>query len=556
MGALGTVLLLGGCTTGPTPTDDAGPFLGLALAGGFSTYNPSTVAGAAGAGPEALARVLPGFSYTGPAGTTVSDTDVGTATELSPEPLTVRYTFAAAAVWSDGEPAGCADLVLARLAHSGARGFSAASTVGYTDIAGVACTAGDRSATVTFAAGRADPHWRSLFGAGDLMPAHVAERATGVTDVVAAVRDGNTGALAKLATFWSTGWDLTPGALDPALLPALGPYRVDTLGADGILSLVVNERWWGTAPGVGRLLVHLDDPDPAALLASGAVQVTDLPSSPELVSALGAVVGVQVATRTTTTAEQLVLDLRGTFANPALRTALAQCLPRAGLLAQQVPPTDPGTTGPGSTGPAATAPGTTVLDTRLTLPGRPDSPPAPQVVARDLARATSTVSGLGRAGTVVRIGYHSPDPVRARTVELVAQACAPAGFTVTDASSPGSTPADLGAGAVDAVLGSSSSSPSPAARGASLRTGAAADTSGYSNARVDTVLDALAVTTSLEAGVALCTEAEALLWADLPTVPLHLQQRTTAVTAAVTGVVPTPATVGVGWNVDRWVAAG
>ncbi|UZJ26101.1 ABC transporter substrate-binding protein [Rhodococcus antarcticus] len=545
-GVLGTALLLGGCTTGPTPTDDAGPFLGLALAGGVTTYNPSTVAGAAGAGPEALARVLPGFSYTGPAGTPVSDTDVGTATELSPEPLTLRYTFDDAAVWSDGVPAGCADLVLARLAHSGANGFSAASTVGYADIAEVACAAGDRSATVTFAPGRADPDWRSLFGAGDLMPAHVAERATGVADVVAAVRDQHTAALARLATFWSTGWDLTPGALDQALLPALGPYRVDTLGADGILGLVANERWWGTAPGVGRLQVHLDDQDPAALLASGAVQVADLPSSPELVSALGAVVGAQVATRTTTTAEQLVLDLRGTFANPALRTALAQCLPRAGLLAQQVTPADPGPTDPGPT----------VLDTRLTLPGRPDSPRGPRVVAQHVAAAAATVSGLGRAGTVVRIGYHAPDPVRARTVELVARACAPAGFTVTDAGSPGSAPTDLGAGSVDAVLGSSPASTSPAVRGASLRTGAAADTGGYSDARVDQVLDALTVTTSVEDGVALCTEAEALLWADLPTVPLHLQQRTTAVTAAVTGVVPTPAAVGVGWNVDRWVAAG
>lgn len=213
-------------------------------------------------------------------------------------------------------------------------------------------------------------------------------------------------------------------------------------------------------------------------------------------------------------------------------------MPRAQLLAEQVTPIQPDAA---------------VLDSRLTVPGRSGTPPAPQVVARDVATATATVARSGRSGTAVRIGYRSPDPVRARTVELVAAACDPVGFAVTDVSTPTTTPADLGAGVVDAVLASGPAGTSPAVRGAPLHTGAAADTGGYSNAQVDRVLDALAVTTSVEDRVALCTEAEAVLWAELPSVPLHLQQRTTAVSSAVVGVVPTPAAVGIGWNVDRWV---
>ena len=46
-----------------------------------------------------------------------------------------------------------------------------------------------------------------------------------------------------------------PGEFDPALFPSAGPYRIESYSTDGGLVLVVNERWWGNAPGTDRIVV-------------------------------------------------------------------------------------------------------------------------------------------------------------------------------------------------------------------------------------------------------------------------------------------------------------
>ena len=134
-------------------------------------------------------------------------------------------------VYSDGVPMSCDDLVLTWAAASGrftapdasgAAGnlFSAARRSGYVDIERIDCQTGSKDATVVFRGGRAYADWRALFGANELMPAHVAARVSGVPDVVAAVGGGDGEALRRLADFWNAGWNLTPGAVDLSLLPA------------------------------------------------------------------------------------------------------------------------------------------------------------------------------------------------------------------------------------------------------------------------------------------------------------------------------------------------
>lgn len=90
-----------------------------AVDGVLSTYNTNTVAGAASAGPQAFARVLTGFSFHGPDGQVLTDNDFGSVSVVGREPLVVDYQISDDAVYSDGKPVVCDDMVLTWAAQSG-----------------------------------------------------------------------------------------------------------------------------------------------------------------------------------------------------------------------------------------------------------------------------------------------------------------------------------------------------------------------------------------------------------------------------------------------------
>src|SRR6476661_6477467 len=103
--------------------------------GTVTTYNTNTAVGAASSGPQAFARVLTGFNYHGPDGQIVGDHDFGTMAVVGRAPLVLDYVISDKAVYSDGKPITCDDLVLAWAAQSGRfPGFDAASQGGYRDV--------------------------------------------------------------------------------------------------------------------------------------------------------------------------------------------------------------------------------------------------------------------------------------------------------------------------------------------------------------------------------------------------------------------------------------
>ena len=128
--------------------------INYAVDGTLTTYNTNTVAGAASGGPQAFARVLTGFNYHGPDGQIVGDHDFGTISVVGRAPLVLDYVINDKAVYSDGKPITCDDLVLAWAAQSGRfPGFDAANRAGYREIATVDCAPGQKRARVSFAAG-------------------------------------------------------------------------------------------------------------------------------------------------------------------------------------------------------------------------------------------------------------------------------------------------------------------------------------------------------------------------------------------------------------------
>ena len=153
---LAAVVTLVGALVVSSCAGSASDSVNYAVDGPLGTYNANTVAGAASSGPQAFARVLTGFDYHGPDGQVVGDRDFGTISVVSRSPLVLDYEINAGAVYSDGKPVTCDDMVLAWAAQSGRfPGFDAASRAGYGDVSAVDCAPGQKKARVSFAQDRA-----------------------------------------------------------------------------------------------------------------------------------------------------------------------------------------------------------------------------------------------------------------------------------------------------------------------------------------------------------------------------------------------------------------
>lgn len=551
-GLLATVLLAGSLA-GCSEEGEQIPSIGYAIDNTVTTYNANSVAGAVSGARQAFARVLPGFNYTGPEGGPVADTDIGTANAMPGDALTIQYKLNPNSVYSDGVPMSCDDLVLTWAANSGRFPmFDAASTAGYSDIDRIDCQTGAKDAVVTFKAGRNVTDWKSLFGATSMMPAHVVASAAGVPDVVAAVQNSDADALTRVADFWNNGWTMAPGDLDLAKFPASGPYKVESFSEDEGLVLVANDRWWGNRPATSRIVVWPKSSDVSARIGDGSVEVVDVAagSAPDL--DLGGFDVTEVPSRSV---EQFVLSTSGLFENAAGRRAFAACLPREELASKFGIAAESDEAGAASGGP---------VDTRVTAP---DSLVHQSVAGAvggryetaDTAAAADALADTGNTSATVRVGYLGPNPRRAEIVAAVAAACAPAGITVQDVASPEFTPTMLRDGQVDVVLAGTASAPGAAGTAAAttamyaLRSGIRSNFGDYSNGRVDQIVDQLAVDSSTATQLSLSTEAENILWSDVPTVPLFDQPRTVAFATGLQAGAVNPTRSGAGWNMDRWV---
>ncbi|MFB7875090.1 ABC transporter substrate-binding protein [Nocardia sp. NPDC056064] len=536
------------------------PSIGYAVDAAVASYNGGSTLGATGGAQAVFGRVLTGFFYTGPNGQQVADTDAGTAKEVPGDTQTVQYRLNPDGVYSDGVKTSCDDLVLAWSARSGRftrpgdRGpvplFDAASTLGYEDIERVDCQPGSKDATVVFRPGKHYLPWRTLFTAAELMPAHVVAQAAGVPNVVDALQAGDGAVVGRIADFWNTGWTMKPGTLDLTKFPSSGPYRVESFTADDGLVLVANEKWWGSAPETSRIVVWPRGTDYAAKAKDNALGVVDLGAGSVDGLALGGFDEQTIAGRG---AEQLVLASAGVFGRVEVRRAFAQCVPRQALFdtlgkAGEVPEHGLGA------GPLNSR---VVQQDSLYYPAVAGT--ADRYKGADIPAATATLASAGTAQPTVRIGYLAPDARRAKTVAMIAESCRGAGITVVDAGAPDFTPARLAEGAVDAVLGSTGAVPGPAGSTANvvafaaLRAGSGLDVGGFANGRYDAITDQLAGETNSVVTLDLLTEAENLLWAQVPSIPLFATPRTIAFGHGMQNGIAGPTQAGTGWNMDRWV---
>lgn len=535
--AAAAVLVLLASTVLSGCTETAADEVNYAVDGVLDTYNTNTVAGAASAGPQAFARTLTGFSLHGPDGQSLADNDFGTVTVTGREPFVVDYQIADAAVYSDGKPITCDDMVLTWAAQSGRfPGFNAANQAGYLDIAGIECQAGQKKARVNFFPTRAITDYNQLFGATSLLPSHVIADDLGI-DVTAAIQSNDPAAIKRIADAWNTIWNLKPD-LDLKRFPSSGPYKIDSVLPSGAVALTANDKWWGTKPVTDRITVWPRGIDVQDRLNNGTFHVVDVATGSS--GTLTAPDDYQRSEIPSGGIEQLIFAPQGVLATPEARRAVAHCVPRDVIAANAGVP-------------IAQSRLNTVTDDAYSI--LETGPLADQynVANPDAARAELQTEAL-----TMRLGYQTPNPRLAATVAAITQSCAAAGITVVDVTDQGAGPQALREGRIDALLASTGGASGSGSTGSSamddytLRAGNGNNLSGYNNPQVDGIIAALAVTTDPKEQARLLGDAAPLLWEDMPTLPLYRQHRTVISAKKMFAVEANPTMWGAGWNMDRW----
>lgn len=507
--------------------------------GPLSSYNTNTIVGAASAGAQAFARTLTGFGYHGPDGQVVADRDFGTVSVVGGSPLVLDYQIADNAVYSDGKPVTCDDLVLTWAAQSGRfPGFEAATQAGYIDIANVECIPGQKKARVSFVPDRGVVDYNQLFTATSLLPSHVIADQLNV-DVTAALLSNNGRLVEQIARLWNTTWDLKPG-LDLKRFPSSGPYRIESVLDGGAVVLVVNDRWWGPKPITKRITVWPQGPDIQDRVNNRSVDVVDVATGSS--GALPTPDNYERSEAPSGGIEQLIFAPQGPMAQPKARRAFALCTPRDTI---------------------AHDAGVPIANSRL-QPATDDAVSAGEGAAEagPFGRADPAAAreALGGAPQTVRIGYRGPNARLAVTVGAITKSCAAAGITVENVTLDTPGPQALRDGKIDVLLASTGGATGSGSTGSSamdayaLHTGNGNNLSGYSNPQVDSAIGALAVSADPAERVRLLGQAAPILWGDMPTLPLYRQQRTLLVSKKMYAVGTNPTRWGAGWNMDRWAS--
>jgi len=369
-----------------------------------------------------------------------------------------------------------------------------------------------------------------------MMPAHVIGDELGL-DVTTTLLGGDPPAVARIADAWNTLWTLGP-ELDLKRFPSSGPYKIDSVLAEGAVVLAANDRWWGAKPVTKRIVVWPRGVDVQDRMNNGSFQVVDVATGSS--GTLTTPDDYQRSEIPSGGIEQLIFGARGALSTPEARRAVSLCTPRDVIARNAEMP---------------------IANARLN-PATDDAYSAlemgPLSDQYNVANPDAARAAINGVPLTVRIGYQAPNPRLAATIGAITNACQAAGITVVDVTTESTGPLTLRDGQIDALLAStggaagSGSSGSSAIDAYTLFAGNGNNLPGYSNPQIDGIISALAVTTDPKEQARLLGDAAPMLWTDIPTLPLYRQQRTVLASKKMFAVEANPTKWGAGWNMDRW----
>lgn len=530
-------------------------------------YNSNTAAANSVYGAYVDNLTQGAFFRVQPDGTLKPDKEFGSYQKISDNPLTVKYTFADKAVWSDGVPIDFDDALLTWAALSGsypsgqkdANGdesdlFTPASTNGWDQVKKLTGKAGDKSFTMVFTKPYVD--WESL--GGGFMPAHIVAQQAGLSpagngaELVDAITKDDKAKVAKIAKFWNEGWaygEHLATVPKAELQPGSGPYKFSN-AKDGALTIVKNDKWWGT-PGKTNTFVfkEVSPEEWVQALANGDIDQYD-PSNPtqDVVSQLknlGDKAKYDVGEGLSFSHVDLDQSANGKFKDLRVRQAFAKCVPRQDIVDKFAAPVNPKAQ---------------ILDLRETLPAQAGYaetlakvPSAKQYDTVDLAGAKKLLTDAGvKVPYDIRFVRAKTSQLRADQIALIKTSCDKAGFNIIDTPQEDVFSTLPQSGKWDAGVFGWSASGLVASGESIYVTGGDQNYGKYSDKKVDSIWEQVVTSTDRAKAEALKAPMEEELWATVYNVVLYSTPNLAAWSSSVSGVVPNPTQYGSTWNAATW----
>ncbi len=569
-------LALSGCSAPAQSEIVSGTSISVAQNSGFTSYNPTAAADNSTYNSNITYLTNQTFNYYNSKPTLVTIPKFGTYTEVSKNPLTIKYTVNSGVKWSDGVQVGAADMLLdwaSSISKYNGKGvnFTSADAGSGLDLVTKVPKISDDGRSVTLVYSKPYSDWRTAFGIG--VPAHETYKlaypssklsATAENNaVIKAIQTNNTTVLKKLAKAWATGYEATTMPANKNIFLSDGAYIITALTKDYV-TLTANKNYtWGPLPKVQKITVRFIS-DPTAqvqALQNGEVQIISGQATADTLAAVKAATGIKSTTTNESTYEHvdLTFNNKGPFSAAAyggdaskaklVREAFLKALPRQEIVDKLIKPLNPNV----------------VLDnSQMFLPGAPGY--STSVAAngssayntQDVAAAKTLLAQAGVTTPVkVEFGYPNDNPRRVNEFQLIQSAENSAGFDVVDDSAPGDTYfGNLGSGIYDAVIFAwqytslAVSANQPIFQ--TSATTAAGNYNGYSNKTVDADFKKLDVTTVPSAQQALLADIDKQAWGDAYGATLYQLPDLTAWSDKVSNVVDAPLAPTVFWNYWQW----
>lgn len=579
-------LALSGCTA-PTAESglDKGTSVSVAWNEPFDSNNPATSFGNSTANTNVASLTTDWFTSYDDTPRLVEDESFGSQEVVSTDPLTVKYTVKAGVKWSDGTRVDAADLLLDWAANSRALDTPQVDPADFTDpetgeltddvpkdtvyfdsgaqpdsglglVHDVPTISDDgRSITMVYSAPFVD--WDLAFPSA--LPAHVVgKKALGLNGnreakaaLIRAIRDNDTEALAKISSFWNSGFNFTELPDDPELYLSTGPYTISDVRAGKYVTLKANPEYTGARkPSIDEVTIRfIADPLAAAqALRDGLVDVVSTPGTAAQVAALDTA-DTTLLTGQGGTYEHIDLQFdqsrNDVFADPRVREAFLKVIPRKKILHELIAPimgTD-----------------ASLRDSQVFVPGAAgsaDSAADNGSAGRhgvDLRGARALLARAGVTHPEVCILYETSNPRRVKEFRLIQSSAGKAGFTVTDCGATEwrgllGTP-----GAYDAALfGWPAPSLAVSNAGPTFATGGSNNFNFFSDPAVDALIERLDAEFDRTRQVSLQQELDRLLSDSFYGATLFNLPVVTAFNDRIEGVSPSILAPTVFWNVWDW----
>ena len=505
-------------------------------------------------------RLIGGFVYFGTDGEIYQNEEYGTFKLANESPMSVEYTLNDAAVWSDGVAIAYEDYLLDWATQAISDGVDADGApqplfnhVGGLDF-GERVLEGPKGEVggKTFTYDYKDPYPDYKLQVGGAFPAHVVAEKAGLTveELVKAIQDKDLDKLRPAAKFWNEDW-LSPNAgtlPDEALTPVSGPYKLGNWVAGESITLVSNDKYWGTPPATKTLVYRFVAPDAQVqALKNGDLNVIEPQSVIDTIEQIkGIGDSVTLMTGPTLTWEHLDFNFKsGAFKDSLeLRQAFAMCVPRQRIVDNLIKPVDPEAV---------------VMNAREVFPFQPDY--ADVVGAAydgrydevDIDGAKAKIAEAGIATPIkVRIGYSAGNQRRTDQVALIKSSCDEAGFEIEDVSSKKFFDKTLPNGDYEVALFAWAGSGQIVSGQNIYSSTGAQNYGGFKNKNVDAAWDTLSATLDRPAQLEQVKTIEKELWDNLFGIPVFAHPGVVAYDSTVKNVRQSSTQSTVAWNAEQW----